>query len=190
MSETIKLICYAANKPGDPEYSQSVEGLEFYEKYCDRLKAFSEISISETAELRELRLRLLGERLFEAETPANKTGHEENEKSVTEVLSQEEIDELLTAIEPGEPAQKIIGKKHLGEMRIPVTLDIGRIDLTLDEIYQIREGCLIELANSLEKSMRVFANNIHIANAKPVIRGDRILANITEIVAEGILDNK
>ncbi|GHU76212.1 hypothetical protein FACS189461_3520 [Spirochaetia bacterium] len=188
MSEITKLICYAANKPGEPAYSQSVEGLEFYEKYCDRLKAFSEVSISETAELRELRLRLLGEKLFEAAPPANKTGHGESEKSRTEVLSQEEIDELLTAIGPGEPTQKILGKKHLSEMRIPVKLDIGRIDLTLDEIYQIREGSLIELVNSLEKPMRVFANNIHIANAKPVIRGDRILANITEIVAEGILD--
>ncbi|GHU02678.1 hypothetical protein FACS1894147_05100 [Spirochaetia bacterium] len=190
MPEITKLICYTAKKRGDPAYSQSVEGLEFYETYGDRLKAFSEVSISETAKLRELRLRLLGERLFEAEAPANKTGHEESEKSGTEVLSQEEIDKLLTAIGPGEPAQKMPGKKHLGEMRIPVTLDIGRIDLTLDEIYQIREGSLIELVNSLEKPIRVFAGNIHIANARPVICGDRILANITEIVAEGILDNE
>jgi flagellar motor switch/type III secretory pathway protein FliN len=185
MSEITKLICYTANKPGDPAYSQPVEGLEFYEKYSDRLKAFSEISISETAELRELHLRLLGEKLFEAAPPANKTGHKESKKSGTEVLSQEEIDELLTATVPD-----IIGKKHLREMRIPVKLDIGRLDLTLDEIYQIREGSLIELFNSLEKPMRVFANNIHIANAKPVIRGDKIFANITEIVAEGILDNR
>ncbi|GHU53518.1 hypothetical protein FACS1894200_14060 [Spirochaetia bacterium] len=190
MPEITKLICYTANKPGDPAYSQSVEGLEFYEKYCDRLKAFSEISISETAELRELRLRLLGERLFEAAPPPNKTGHEESEKSGTKVLSQEEIDELLTAIRPGEVPQKIISKKHLGKMRIPVTLDIGWLDLTLDEIHQIREGSLIELVNSLEKPIRVFANNIHIANAKPVIRGDRILADITEIVVWDFSDNE
>ncbi|GHV86640.1 hypothetical protein AGMMS50230_22480 [Spirochaetia bacterium] len=139
MSEITNLICYTASKPGDPAYSQSVEGLEFYEKYCDRLKAFSEISISETAELRELRLRLLGEKLFEAASP----GHEESEKSGTEILSEEEIDKLLATVGSDEPSQKIIGKKHLGEIRIPVTLDIGRIDLTLDEIYQIWKNFLL-----------------------------------------------
>ena len=83
--------------------------------------------------------------------------------------------------EPG-PVPAHLEINDLGRIRLPVTADLGKRDLSVRDILELKVGSLIKLEKIAGEQIDVYANGAFIGRGEIVPIGEVLHVRITEIV--------
>ena len=72
----------------------------------------------------------------------------------------------------------------IAEVPIEITTELARKTMTVRQILELDEGCVIKLARSAGENMDVFAGGAHLGYGEIVIIEDTIGVRIADFVSE------
>ena len=74
------------------------------------------------------------------------------------------------------------GLKRLLGISLPVTVDLGRVRLTVEQLLQLGNGSVIELKKMAGEAAELYVRNAKVARGEVVVVDDNFGLRITEIV--------
>lgn len=96
-------------------------------------------------------------------------------------IREVEFPELEPRREEGSPA----GIDHLKDVKVEITVEIGRKKLRLEEVQALRRGEVVVLDSYSGEPLSIYANGVLIAEGEPVVVGnDHFAVKIVSIVPQ------
>ena len=81
-----------------------------------------------------------------------------------------------------ENSKKTVPQFHkLMEMPVTARLVLGECRMDIEEILKLGQGSMLELSTMVNDDLKLYINDAEIANAKSVMVGDKLGAQIKEI---------
>lgn len=90
--------------------------------------------------------------------------------------------EMIEAELTGAPGAEV-DTDSLLNVPIHVTIEIGRVQLPISQIMELREGSVIELDRSLDEPLDILVNGALVAHGVVVLVRDRFGIQITDIIS-------
>lgn len=75
--------------------------------------------------------------------------------------------------------------KSLEAARVPVSVELGSVEIFFQDLLKIEEGDCIRLASSIEDPLRIKINNKTKFLGRPGIRDNKISVQVTKVLTEG-----
>ena len=72
----------------------------------------------------------------------------------------------------------------LSDIELEITVEIGRKELTIEDIMRLKDGTVIELDKQLGEPVEVFANSTLIAEGEVVVVDERFAVRITRLLSK------
>lgn len=89
--------------------------------------------------------------------------------------------------EPAEhPQEKVVGMdciEFINDVTLQVVVELGRTDLTIDRITQLRRGSVIEIDKLSEEPLDIRINGRLVARGEAVIVNEMFGIRVTQVVA-------
>lgn len=92
----------------------------------------------------------------------------------------------LADLPPGRGPGPLQDLEVLNDVDLTVTVELGRVRLSVREILRLQEGSVIELDRMAGSAVDVLANGTVIARGDVVVVGDELGVRISELVGRGI----
>jgi flagellar motor switch protein FliN len=99
---------------------------------------------------------------------------------------------LINSVRDGasSPMSGSLITKSLLQLKVPVVLELGRVQVTIAELSELQDGSVLPLDRTLEEPLDVLVNGTPIARAEVVQVEGRFAIRITELLdqqaAEGV----
>ncbi|MEZ5307040.1 MAG: FliM/FliN family flagellar motor switch protein [Pyrinomonadaceae bacterium] len=74
--------------------------------------------------------------------------------------------------------------QHLGDVPVPVSIELGRTKLTLDEVANLKENVIIRLPRSTGEGIDIRAGEETLFRGEVIVIEDRAGVRINEIACE------
>ncbi|MBL8812779.1 MAG: flagellar motor switch protein FliN [Planctomycetaceae bacterium] len=113
---------------------------------------------------------------------------ENNETAIDQIMSNAE-----TAIPEAHPvefpqvtrtrASSSMPLERFAEVAIEISVEIGRVTMSIGELLKLGEGAVVELNRAVSEPVDVMAQGVRIASGEVVVIDDRFAVRITEIVS-------
>ncbi|MEQ9407238.1 MAG: flagellar motor switch protein FliN [Fuerstiella sp.] len=71
--------------------------------------------------------------------------------------------------------------ERFSDVRVAISVEIGRVTMSIGEMLQLGEGSVVELDRELTEPVAVMAQGVRIARGEVVVINDRFAVRITEI---------
>lgn len=76
-------------------------------------------------------------------------------------------------------------ESELDAIPVQVVFELGRVELTVDELRRLAPGAVTPLTKPLDEAFDIIANGKRIGQGAPVRIGDRLGVRITRLVNDG-----
>lgn len=113
---------------------------------------------------------------------------ENNETAIDQIMSNAEA-----AIPEAHPvefpqvtrtrASSSMPLERFAEVAIEISVEIGRVTMSIGELLKLGEGAVVELNRAVSEPVDVMAQGVRIASGEVVVIDDRFAVRITEIVS-------
>jgi flagellar motor switch protein FliN/FliY len=90
----------------------------------------------------------------------------------------------LEALEPGQPAGSPLGLEGLRDVPMPVTIELGRARLPLNELLALAPGSLVPLERAAHEPIDLYVGGKLYAHGEVVTVGTKYGIRITALVAK------
>lgn len=90
------------------------------------------------------------------------------------------------AAQPGERIAAPAALSRFFDVRLRITAELGRVQLSLGELLELGPGSLLELDRSVTAPLDVYAQGVRIAAGEVVVVHDRYGIRITELDSQGL----
>ncbi len=114
---------------------------------------------------------------------------ENNETAIEQIMSNGD-----TAIPEAHPvefpqvsrtrASSSMPLERFAEVSIEISVEIGRVTMSIGELLKLGEGAVVELNRAVSEPVDVMAQGVRIASGEVVVIDDRFAVRITEIVSQ------
>ncbi len=74
--------------------------------------------------------------------------------------------------------------ERFAEVSIEISVEIGRVTMSIGELLKLGEGAVVELNRAVSEPVDVMAQGVRIASGEVVVIDDRFAVRITEIVSQ------
>lgn len=104
------------------------------------------------------------------------------------VLPREKFEEYLlskTTLKEDSQASIPMFAKNLEAAKVPVAIELGRVDVLFQDILQIEPGDIIKLSQEIGADMRVKVNDKTKFMGTPGLKDDSLAVQITKVLTEG-----
>lgn len=78
----------------------------------------------------------------------------------------------------------MITESELDAIPVKVVFELGRIELTVDELRRLAPGVVAPLTRPLDEAFDIVANGKKIGHGVPVRIGDRLGVRITRVISD------
>ncbi len=73
--------------------------------------------------------------------------------------------------------------ERFADVSIEISVEIGRVTMSIGELMQLGEGAVVELNRSVSEPVDIMAQGVRIASGEVVVIEDRFAVRITEIAS-------
>jgi flagellar motor switch protein FliN/FliY len=121
-----------------------------------------------------------------SETPSRGTGGGGNPVPASTAYTTPPLSDFAGAVPGGMGAVSpfLQTPEFLLDVRISVSVEVGRIQMSLRQVMALGPGSVIELQQSASEPVGIFANGRCIGRGEIVVVGDQFGVRITELGAE------
>lgn len=71
--------------------------------------------------------------------------------------------------------------KRFYDVNVTVSVELGRVTMSIGELLQLGEGAVVELTRSVHEPVDIVAQGVRLARGEVVVVGDRYAVRVTEI---------
>ncbi|QDU40229.1 Flagellar motor switch protein FliN [Maioricimonas rarisocia] len=71
--------------------------------------------------------------------------------------------------------------KRFYDVNVTVSVELGRVTMSIGELLQLGEGAVVELTRSVHEPVDIVAQSVRLARGEVVVVGDRYAVRVTEI---------
>ena len=72
---------------------------------------------------------------------------------------------------------------RFADVQVEISVEIGRVTMTIGEMLQLGEGSVVELDRELSEPVSIMAQGVRIASGEVVVINERFAVRITEVAS-------